>query len=52
MNPDSLIHGSAIVNPRQQIVQQGDTFEDTAFTPGFENVKFYTMLVSQLLTSS
>jgi hypothetical protein len=29
-----------IINPKKQTVQPRDAFEDTAFQPGFEVVKF------------
>jgi hypothetical protein len=37
---DSLFQKIPIIIPKKRAVQPGDAFEDTAFNPGFEIVKF------------
>jgi hypothetical protein len=39
---DSLFQKTPIIIPKKKkrTVQPGDAYEDTAFKPGFENVKF------------
>jgi hypothetical protein len=41
---DALFHNIPIITPKKRTVQPGDAFEDTAFKPGFEIVKFSTRL--------
>jgi hypothetical protein len=36
----SLLQKTPIITPKKRTVQPGDAFEDTAFKPGFEIVKF------------
>jgi hypothetical protein len=36
---DSLFQKTPIITQTKRFVQPGDAFEDTAFKPGFENVK-------------
>jgi hypothetical protein len=40
MSLDSFFQKTPIINPKNRTVQPGDAFEDTAFKPGFEIVKF------------
>ncbi len=40
MGLDSLFQKTPIIITKQQTVQPGDAFEDTAFKPGFKIVKF------------
>ncbi len=37
---DSFFQKTTIITQEKQPVQSGDAFEDTAFKPGFEIVKF------------
>jgi hypothetical protein len=37
---DSLFQKTPIITPKKGTVQPGDAFEDTAFQPWFEIVKF------------
>jgi hypothetical protein len=37
---DSLLQKTLIIAPKERTVQPEDAFEDTAFKPGFEIVKF------------
>jgi hypothetical protein len=37
---DYLFQKTPIIAPEKRTVQPGDAFEDTAFKPGFEIVKF------------
>jgi hypothetical protein len=37
---DSIFQKTPIITPEERTVQPGDAFEDTAFTPGFENARF------------
>jgi hypothetical protein len=41
---DSLFQKTPIITPKNPTVQLGDSFDETAFTPKFEIVKFQTRL--------
>jgi hypothetical protein len=40
MGPDSLFQKTLIIFSKKPTVQPRDAFDDTAFKPGFEIVKF------------
>ncbi len=44
MSLASLFHEMLIITNKKRNFQPGDAFEDTAFEPGFEIVKFSTRL--------